>query len=47
MEPKKLNAKILQVLEEKTNDLFISPITIWETLILAEKGKDSTKSVSV
>ena len=27
------------MLENKENQLFISPITVWETLILAEKGR--------
>ncbi|CAN2040770.1 Type II toxin-antitoxin system VapC family toxin [Candidatus Magnetomoraceae bacterium gMMP-15] len=39
LEPDKLNEDITQVLDNKDNDLFISPITVWETLILAEKGK--------
>ncbi len=39
MEPEKLDEDIAQVLENKDNELFISPITVWETLILAEKGR--------
>ncbi len=39
LEPDKLRENIVQVLDNKNNELFISPITVWETLILAEKGK--------
>jgi PIN domain nuclease of toxin-antitoxin system len=39
LEPDKLDENIVQVLENKDNELFISPITVWETLILAEKGR--------
>ena len=39
LEPEKLDKHITQVLVRGKNTLFISPITIWETLILAEKGK--------
>ena len=38
-EPDKLDENIVRVLENKDNELFISPITVWETLILAEKGR--------
>jgi len=37
--PEKLRSAIVQVLEDKENELFISPITVWETLVLAEKGR--------
>ncbi|MBF0101516.1 MAG: type II toxin-antitoxin system VapC family toxin [Desulfobacterales bacterium] len=39
LEPNRLDENIVLVLENKDNELFISPITVWETLILAEKGK--------
>ncbi|MBF0378728.1 MAG: type II toxin-antitoxin system VapC family toxin [Desulfamplus sp.] len=39
IEPDKLDAKVVKVLENKDNELFISPITVWETLILAEKKR--------
>ena len=39
LEPEKLDANFVKVLENKENELFISPITIWETLILAEKKR--------
>ncbi|MBF0200244.1 MAG: type II toxin-antitoxin system VapC family toxin [Desulfamplus sp.] len=39
LEPDRLDEKIVQVLEDKSNEFFISPITVWETLILSEKRK--------
>jgi PIN domain nuclease of toxin-antitoxin system len=39
LEPEKLKDAIVQVLEDEENELFISPITVWETLVLAEKGR--------
>ncbi len=39
LEPDRLDEDILKVLDNKDNDLFISPISLWETMILAEKGK--------
>ena len=39
LEPEKLRENIVQVLDNKDNEFFISPITVWETLILAEKGR--------
>jgi len=39
LEPEKLQSAIVQVLEDQQNELYISPITIWETLVLAEKGR--------
>jgi len=38
LEPEKLDEKIVAVLSSN-NEKYISPITVWETLILAEKGK--------
>ena len=37
--PIKLDNNVAEVLENNDNELFISPITIWETLILAEKRR--------
>ena len=39
LEPDKIDRKTAQVLRNKDNELFISPITVWETLILAEKKR--------
>jgi PIN domain nuclease of toxin-antitoxin system len=39
LQSERLDENITQVLENEDNELFISPITIWETMILAEKGR--------
>jgi PIN domain nuclease of toxin-antitoxin system len=39
LEPDRIDDNILEILKNDNNELFISPITIWETLILAEKGR--------
>jgi len=39
LEPEQLKVTVVQVLEDEKNELFISPITVWETLVLAEKGR--------
>ena len=37
--PDKLNNNVEEVLRNNDNEFYISPITIWETLILAERGR--------
>jgi len=39
LEPVKLKQNVIEVLQNPQNELFISPISIWETLILAEKHR--------
>jgi PIN domain nuclease of toxin-antitoxin system len=39
LEPDKLDSDIAEVLRNRDNELFLSPITVWETLILAEKER--------
>ena len=39
LEPDRIDDNILEILRNDNNELFISPITIWEILILAEKGR--------
>ncbi len=39
LEPGRLADNIVKILENSDNEFFISPITIWEALILAEKGR--------
>lgn len=39
LNPQKLDLRVIEVLENKDSELFISPMSIWETLILAEKGR--------
>lgn len=43
LEPEKLNQPMRKVLENPANAFFISPITIWETLILSEKNRINLK----
>ena len=49
-EPEKLPANIAEKLDSEDNELWFSPISIWEILLLADKGRvslgvDSAKSV--
>lgn len=39
LEPERLSHEMVSILTDDDNNLFISPISIWETLILAEKGR--------
>jgi len=39
LEPERLGQGISHELENSQNELWISPISIWETLVLAEKGR--------
>ena len=39
LDPERLDIRIIDLLANKDNELFISPITVWETLVLAEKGR--------
>jgi PIN domain nuclease of toxin-antitoxin system len=39
LEPERLGKEISKELENSQNELWISPISIWETLVLAEKGR--------
>lgn len=38
-EPQKLASDIVYEIENESNELWFSPISLWETLVLAEKGK--------
>ncbi len=38
-EPDKLPSKIAEELEKEPNELWFSPISVWEILLLAEKGR--------
>jgi len=38
-EPEKLPSKIVEELEKELNELWFSPISVWEILLLAEKGR--------
>lgn len=39
LEPSRITEPIAEVLQSPDNELYLSPISIWETLILAEKGR--------
>ena len=38
-EPEKLPGKVAEELESESNELWFSPISVWEILLLAEKGR--------
>jgi PIN domain nuclease of toxin-antitoxin system len=39
LEPQQLSSDVAKELEDIDNEIWISPITIWEILIMAEKGR--------
>jgi PIN domain nuclease of toxin-antitoxin system len=39
VEPERLPRRVVRALTEEENELWLSPITPWEVLILAEKGR--------
>ncbi len=39
LDPDKLSNQVQEILRNDANELYISPITVWETLTLAGKGK--------
>ena len=39
IEPERLSDKVTRELENPANEIWISPITAWEIIILAEKGR--------
>ncbi len=39
LEPKRLGRAVTRRLEDPANELWLSPVSVWETLLLAEKGK--------
>jgi PIN domain nuclease of toxin-antitoxin system len=39
LEPVRLSAEVADVLENLDNELWLSPITSWEVIVLAEKGR--------
>jgi PIN domain nuclease of toxin-antitoxin system len=38
-EPERLPQELARKLEDESNELWFSPISVWETLLLAEKGR--------
>jgi PIN domain nuclease of toxin-antitoxin system len=39
LEPERLNRRVASVLRSPKNEIWLSPVSVWEILILAEKGK--------
>ncbi len=39
LEPEHLRTRVSSVLEDPDNELWLSPITTWEIIVLAEKGR--------
>lgn len=39
LEPQRLSAEATQTLEDPGNELWLSPISVWEVLLLAERGR--------
>jgi PIN domain nuclease of toxin-antitoxin system len=39
LEPDRLTKKVAQALEDQANELWVSPFSTWEAMILAEKGR--------
>jgi PIN domain nuclease of toxin-antitoxin system len=46
-EPQRLAPKITEALENQSNELWFSPVSVWEILVLAEKGRISLGSNAV
>lgn len=41
LEPTQLTRRVARALESKANELWLSPLSVWEVLLLAEKGRIS------
>lgn len=39
LDPKRLGKRAAQELSDRTNDLWLSPISVWEALVLMQKGR--------
>lgn len=39
LEPEHLAPRIAEALEEQSNELWLSPISVWELMVLVEKGR--------
>lgn len=39
LEPARLSARVRRVLDDSKNDLWLSPISVWEALVLARKKR--------
>jgi PIN domain nuclease of toxin-antitoxin system len=43
LEPSRLSARIRRALQHESNELWLSPISTWEVLVLARKGRLTLK----
>jgi len=41
LEPSKLSHRVARTLEDETNELWLSPLSVWETALIAQKGRIS------
>jgi len=39
LEPARLSRRVSKALEDEGNELWLSPVSVWELLVLAEKGR--------
>lgn len=39
IEPERLAPRVAEALEDKGNELWLSPISVWELMVLVEKGR--------
>jgi len=39
LEPERLNRRVAAELQNPQNEIWLSPISVWEIMILAEKGR--------
>ena len=39
LEPKRLGKRVTQELSSSVNDLWLSPVSVWETIVLMQKGR--------
>jgi PIN domain nuclease of toxin-antitoxin system len=39
LEPKRLSHKVVRELEKPGNELWLSPVSVWEALVLSQKGR--------
>jgi len=44
IEPERLSSSVVSLLQNEENELWFSPISIWEILVLAEKGRIQIKA---
>ena len=39
LEPERLSRRVAKALEDSRNELWLSPVSVWEVLVLSEKGR--------